>query len=118
MEHALWTCSAMEDKRKELYDKYGKKEIDKLPKASRICGLIPDEMKLDEIFSQIATGNEEENTAVPRPPQEEEEDKMSEDSEGYLIVAGDGACPGGGNVDNRLTRSGSGLYYGKTTATT
>ena len=37
---------------------------------------------------------------------------MSEDSDGFLKVAGDGACPGGQN-DRRMVRSGSGLYYGK-----
>ena len=28
-------------------------------------------------------------------------------------MAGDGACPGGGAGDNRIIRSGSGLYHGK-----
>lgn len=37
---------------------------------------------------------------------------MSEDWEQCKIVAGDGACPGGGSKDKRLSRSGSGLYYG------
>ena len=45
------------------------------------------------------------------PPCAQEEDKISIDSEGYIIVAGDGACPEG-QSDYRINRAGAGLFYG------
>ena len=114
LEHGPWGCMhpRVAERRKELIEKYGAKALDELPKCVRICGIIPDDQQLDEKFAEIALGETEEETRTERPPMPEESDEMSEDSEGFLMVAGDGACPGGQN-DMRMVRSGSGLYYGK-----
>jgi len=112
LEHAFWGCENNDVKqlREELEDKYGKERLRNQPNCVKICGLIPDERKFDDFFAEIATGEEEDE--LEPPPNLEEDDIMSEDSEGFLIVAGDGACPGG-QADRRIVRSGSGLYYGK-----
>ena len=114
LEHALWGCQneRIVARRKELVERFGAKAIDDLPKCVKLCGIIPDERKLDDAFAEIALGEREDEMDTERPPNMEDSDKMSEDSEGYLIVAGDGACPGG-QKDRRMVRSGSGLHYGE-----
>ena len=89
-----------------------------------MCGIIPDDQEVYKHLNEIAANEIEEEDECPPPPRREEErerfncdsseDSEDENGEGdWIRVAGGGACPGGGNQDHRLPRSGSGLFYGK-----
>ena len=54
---------------------------------------------------------EGEEASAPFPPQEKSDDEAPIDSEGFIRVAGEGACPGGQN-EERLRRAGAGRNYG------
>ena len=83
-------------------------EIDSLPEATRCCGIILDDPELDEWFSRLAGDGQEEEEEWP-PQGDDECSDFSYDSEGYLKVAGDGACPDG-QGDVRLRGSGAGVF--------
>ena len=104
--------------------KKGRDEVLGLPRTVRMCGIIPDDQEVYKYLNKIAASEIEEDDECPPPPRKKEERERfncdsSEDSEEenkdgeWIRVAGDGACPGGGNKDYRLPRSGSGIYYGK-----
>ena len=76
-----------------------------------MCGIIPDDTKLDELFAKIAL-DKEMTEARPPDAMEANDEDLSYDSEDFLKVAGDGACPAGQD-DLRTRRAGCGLWYGK-----
>ena len=84
---------------------YTYEEIKSLPDATRICGLVLDDFQLDDYFATVALEDELEEKHPP--VMNYSEDEISEDSDGYLKVAGDGAAPNG-QGDFRLRRSGCG----------
>ena len=91
-----WECAAIEECRKDVKNEISQEDLDALPQATKSCGIILDDPELDEWFSRLAgDGQDEEETW---PPQEEEEDNCSDfsyESDGFIKVAGDGACPNG-----------------------
>ena len=88
-----------------------KEELDTLPEATKSCGIILDDLELDEWFSRLAGAGQEEEKEWP-PQGEDDCSDFSYDSEGFLKVAGDGACPNG-QGDLRLRGSGAGVYCGR-----
>ncbi|CAK0822563.1 unnamed protein product [Prorocentrum cordatum] len=92
-----------------LYEKYPNFDFNSLPEATKIAGLILDDPRLDGFFAEIATPQSHELHEA-RPPDLDSQDELSVDSEGFAIVAGDGAAPG--QTDFRLRRAGCGLFYG------
>ena len=93
--------------RKEI----AKEELHTLPEATNSCGISLDDPELDEWFSRLAGAGQEEEKEWP-PQGEDDCSDFSYDSEGFLKVAGDGACPNG-QGDLRLRGSGAGVYYGR-----
>ena len=79
-----------------------------LPNVTKLCGIATDDGELNKFFAKLAFEEDEEKW----PPQAHSSDEESVDSEGFIQVAGDGACPGG-QSDHRLRRAGCGLSYGK-----
>ena len=82
-----------------------------LPEVTKNGGIILDDPELDAWFSRLAgDGQDEEETWPPR--EEDDCSDFSYDSDGFLKVAGDGACPCG-QGDLRLRGSGAGVYHGR-----
>ena len=82
-----------------------------MPEVTKSSGIILDDPELDEWFSRLAgDGQDEEETWLPR--EEDDCSDFSYDSDGFLKVAGDGACPSG-QGDMRLRGSRAGVYYGR-----
>ena len=104
----IWKCSATKECRKDILKEYSEEYIDNLPNVVAICGWALDDGRLNEHFQKLALEEEEE----ARPPQIDSEDEMSVNSDGFIKVAGDGACPQGQN-DYRMRRAGCGLSHGK-----
>ena len=88
-----------------------KEELDAWPEATKSCGIILDDPELDEWFSRLAGEGQEEEDEWP-PKGKDDCSDFSFDSEGFLNVAGDGACPNG-QGDLRLGGSGAGVNYGR-----
>ena len=109
--HMWWECTATEECRQELKKEVSQEDLDALPEVTKNCGIILDDPELDEWFSRLAgDGQDEEETWPPR--EEDDCSDFSYDSDGFLKVAGDGACPSG-QGDLRLRGSGAGVYYGR-----
>ena len=108
----LWCeCKDTEECRKEVRKEIAKEELDTLPEATKSCGIILDDPELDEWFSRLAGAGQEEEKEWP-PQGEDDCSDFSYDSEGFLKVAGDGACPNG-QGDLRLRGSEAGVYYSR-----
>ena len=109
--HMWWECAATEECRKDVKNEISQEDLDALPQATTSCGIILDDPEFDEWFSRLAgDGQDEEETW---PPQEEDDcSDFSYDSDGFIKVAGFGACPNG-QGDMRLRGSGVGVYYGR-----
>ena len=106
-----WECTATEECRQELKKEVSQEDLDALREVTKNCGIILDDPALDEWFSRLAgDGQDEEETWPPR--EEDDCSDFSHDSDGFLKVAGDGACPSG-QGDLRLRGSGAGVYYGR-----
>ena len=114
--HMWWECAATEECRKDVKHEISQEDLDALPQATKSCGIILDDPELDEWFSRLAgDGQDEEETW---PPQEEDDcSDFSYDSDGFIKVAGDGACPNE-QGDMKLRGSGAGVYYGREEANT
>ena len=107
-EHVCWDCPAFAEQRKDLLAKYPRDKLDQLPAATRYCGLVVDETSRNDHFATLAVEVADMEAAQPMDQQPEEE--MSVDSEGYAYIAGDGAAPDGqGGL--RLWHAGCGLFY-------
>ena len=107
----MWHCSVSGRFRKEIRGTYTGEFLNEQPSCLLLCGIIPDDTKLDDFFATLAT-----NTVAPeeRPldAYDTDDGDLSYDSEEFLQVAGDGACPAG--QDNVRTRTaGCGLWYGE-----
>jgi len=96
-EHAAWECPEFDEERRPLFERYTRTEIRELPEATRDCGIVLDDYRLDDYFSSVALEGDLEEA---HPPTNDDSDEMSQDSEGYDIVAGDGAAPNGQSDDD------------------
>ena len=109
--HMWWECTATEKCRLELKKEVSQEDLDALPEVTKNFGIILDDPELDEWFSRLAGDGQEEEEEWP-PREEDDCSDFSYDSDGFLKVAGDGACPSG-QGDIRLRGSGAGVYYGR-----
>ena len=48
-DHLFWRCPAHEHVRKETREKYTNQELEELPRMTKICGLVPNNMEPDEV---------------------------------------------------------------------
>ena len=110
-EHALWQCGKFSSSRRWFFEKYPDLDINTLPIATKMTGIILDDSRLDQYFAEVATPDANE-LRESDPPAADSQDELSVDSEGFAIVAGDGSVPDG-QTDFRLRRGGSGLYCGQ-----
>ena len=91
-EHLFWKCEVWEPHRTKLRNQFPKAELDALPTATRLSGIVSDDGRLDDLFSRIATSEDIEEE-MPPIPAEEILEEAEQDDEGYLLVARDGAAP-------------------------
>ena len=107
--HMWWECTNTEKCRQKLKKEVSQKDFDALPEVTTNCGIILDDPELDECFS-ILTGDSQDEEETWPPREKDDCSDFSYDSDGFLKVAGDGACPSGqGNL--RLRGSGTRVYY-------
>ena len=97
--HMWWECTATVECRPELKKEVSQEDLDALPEVTKNCGII----------RLAGDGQDEEETWPPR--EEDDCSDFSYDSDGFLKVAGDCACPSG-QGDLRLRGSGA-VYYGR-----
>ena len=48
-DHMSWKCPAHEQMRRETLEKYTSQELEELPRMTKICGLVPNNLETDEI---------------------------------------------------------------------
>ena len=93
-----------------------------------MCGIIPDDQEVYKYLNKIAANEIEEEDECPPPPRKKEERERfncdsSEDSEEenkdgeWIRVAGDGACPSGGNKDTDYREAEAAYIMERTTDT-
>ena len=107
--HMWWECTNTEKCRQKLKKEVSQKDFDALPEVTTNCGIILDDPELDECFS-ILTGDSQDEEETWPPREKDDCSDFSYDSDGFLKVAGDGACPSG-QGDLRLRGSGTRVYY-------
>ena len=105
-EHLFWECEAWKELRKEYEEEFG---IVTEPMCLRVCGILPEIESLRKAQHDI----DEHEVGDPMPPLREEGETADEthDDDGFLVTASDGACPSQ-QVEYRIARCGSGLFYG------
>ena len=105
----LWERPCFDASRRWFLEKCAGEQINAAPPAAQLTGLILDDGESDAKFAEVALGAAADPD--PPPPQLEDGDEMSVDSEGYLVAAGGGPAPSG-QCDLRLRRPGRGVFYG------
>ena len=59
-----WECAATEECRKDV-KKVSQEDLDALPEVTKSCGIILDDPELDEWFSKLAEGGQDEEEMWP-----------------------------------------------------